>query len=618
MTPECIYLLKVNMGIALFYAFYKLFCCRDTFFQWRRTALLSFWVLSFLYPLMNMQHWVQEQPTMHELASYYATLLSPEIPSTPIAIAPQSADTLPLPSALQLLGLLYLGGVCLLTLRFFVQLLSIFRLVLCCRTVTVDGVSVRSLPFPANPFSFGPWIFIYLPELEETERKEILTHEQTHVHQWHSADVLLSEIATIGCWMNPFAWLLKQEIRLNLEYLADRKVTETTTDTRHYQYHLLGLANQKRQTGLYNNFNFSHLKNRIMMMNRQRTRTTRRIKYALFAPLAAALLLVSNIETVARTAHQLIHPVAAEEVTTPTPAMSASVATGEAMQGIVTFRLTATNSEGKPQPGITLQTTHQEKKHSVTTDANGKASIEMELDGVRSVAFYATSPKSKEKQIVTVSANQPERTFIFDTDDDIAAYIKAGKRILVKLEFANTDNQPLSDVAVTSSASQQTVQTSAASQGTVQLTVGVGETLRISKKGYKDVNYSVREIHPIQDMQRAQLVRLLRENEDPVYTVVEQMPEYPGGLAACLTFIAQQIKYPAEAEKAQKAGKVIVQFVVEKDGTPNHASVVRSISPELDAEAIRVIKAMPKWQPAIDKGEKVRCRYTVPVNFKLP
>ena len=100
-------------------------------------------------------------------------------------------------------------------------------------------------------------------------------------------------------------WLLKGEIRLNLEYLADHTVMESGTNRQQYQYHLLGLANQHKQTGLYNNFNLLHLKKRIIMMNKRRTRTAGRIKYALFAPLTAALLLVSNIETVARTTERI-------------------------------------------------------------------------------------------------------------------------------------------------------------------------------------------------------------------------------------------------------------------------------------------------------------------------
>ena len=68
MAPEWIYLLKVNAGIALFYAFYKLFCCKDTFFHWRRFALLGFLAVSFLYPALNFEHWVKEQPSMNGLA----------------------------------------------------------------------------------------------------------------------------------------------------------------------------------------------------------------------------------------------------------------------------------------------------------------------------------------------------------------------------------------------------------------------------------------------------------------------------------------------------------------------------------------------------------------------
>ena len=78
MAPEWIYLLKVNAGIALFYAFYKLFCQRDTFFQWRRYALLSFLGISLIYPLLNIQDWVKEQPAMYELADYYATWMIEE------------------------------------------------------------------------------------------------------------------------------------------------------------------------------------------------------------------------------------------------------------------------------------------------------------------------------------------------------------------------------------------------------------------------------------------------------------------------------------------------------------------------------------------------------------
>ena len=312
MTPEWIYLLKVNTGIALFYAFYKLFCQRDTFFQWRRTALICFLGISFLYPLLNIQHWVKEQPTMYELANYYATFIALDEPTVS-----SLSSTAKIPSLMTLAGYIYLIGVIALSLRFLIQLLSILRMRWIGKATHLNGQRIISLPVETNPFSFFGWIFIYLPQLNKESQNEILTHEQTHARQWHSIDVIISEIINIICWFNPFMWLMKTEIRLNLEYLADHKVIENTADCKQYQYHLLGLAHTNRQTGLYNNFNVSHLKCRIIMMNKKRTRTAGRIKYALFAPLATALLLVSNIEAVARTVEKAIKELPSPTTTVP-------------------------------------------------------------------------------------------------------------------------------------------------------------------------------------------------------------------------------------------------------------------------------------------------------------
>ena len=317
MTPELIYMLKVNVGIALFYAFYKLFCGSDTFFKWRRIALLSFLTLSFLYPLLNIQTWIKEQPAIYELTDYYTLLITGNT-NTNNEIA-TTAVTAPTPTLMTLFTWVYFIGVALLSARFIIQLLSIFRLSLISKEETVNGIRIKNLPYPNNPFSFWHWVFIYLPELKENERQEILTHELTHTRQLHSIDVIASEVVNIICWMNPFMWLLKGEIRLNLEYLADHTVMESGTNRHQYQYHLLGLANQHIQSGLYINFNLLHLKKRIIMMNKRRTRTAGRIKYALFAPLTAALLLVSNIETVARTTERITNEVVETVAAIQTP-----------------------------------------------------------------------------------------------------------------------------------------------------------------------------------------------------------------------------------------------------------------------------------------------------------
>ena len=105
--------------------------------------------------------------------------------------------------------------------------------------------------------------------------------------------------------------------------------------------------------------------------------------------------------------------------------------------------------------------------------------------------------------------------------------------------------------------------------------------------------------------------------EQQIFQVVEEMPEFPGGMAECLKFLGKNIKYPTISQENGVQGKVIVQFVVNKDGSIVDPVVVRSVDPYLDKEALRVIKMMPKWKPGKQRNKPVRVKYTVPVTFKL-
>ena len=104
---------------------------------------------------------------------------------------------------------------------------------------------------------------------------------------------------------------------------------------------------------------------------------------------------------------------------------------------------------------------------------------------------------------------------------------------------------------------------------------------------------------------------------DPVFTVVEVMPEYPGGDAELLKFISSNVKYPASSKEKGEQGCVICSFVVNKDGSISGCKIVRGISAELDAEAIRVLNMMPRWTPGKQGGKSVAVKYTVPVTFRL-
>lgn len=102
-----------------------------------------------------------------------------------------------------------------------------------------------------------------------------------------------------------------------------------------------------------------------------------------------------------------------------------------------------------------------------------------------------------------------------------------------------------------------------------------------------------------------------------IYDVVEEMSEFPGGMEKLMEYIKAQIRYPDTAQRAGIQGRVIVSFVIEKNGAVSHPEVIRSVHSELDAEAIRIVSSMPKWKPGKQNGVPKRTRFTVPVAFRL-
>ena len=423
-----LYLLQVNVGLILFYALYKLVCTRDTFFRSRRFILIVSLVLPFILPFIDVREWLESRDRMIMLTHFDYSAVLPEI-----VVGSEVAETGSRVFVLsEWIGYLYLAGVVVLLVRLVVQAFSLYRLIVRMPEKEINGVRVKCLNDPSGPFSFFGWIFMNPATVKEDELDEILTHEMAHVKQHHSVDVLLAEMVSICCWMNPFAWLLKREVRLNLEFLADRKVMEAGFATKSYQYHLLGLA-YNHKYGLSNNFNFSHLKQRIIMMNKKKSNAAGHIKYALFVLPAFALLVAGNI--------------------------------------------------------------------SCSQDAS-------QTEDAKEEVVAPVSPEAKEA--------------------------------------------PADSTA-----------------------------------------------------------------KEEVFMVAEQMPEYPGGMKEMLKFLQENVKYPENAMKNNVQGRVIVQFVVEKDGTLTEFKVARSVDPDLDAEALRVLQTMPKWKPGMQRGKIVRVKFTVPVSFKL-
>lgn len=474
-----IYLIKINVALMLLYGFYRLTVSRDTFFGLRRLTLWLIYAVVLMVPALNLEYWVRDTPTMVSMANVYADTFYPVVVVKAQASGITWMD--------MLLGI-YWVGVAVLSLRLVWQLFCIIRLVVISRKQEVEGITVHLLKGEGSPFSFFRWVFMYPSTLEGRQLHEVMVHECTHVSGLHSLDTLFSELFSIACWFNPFAWLMKQEVRMNLEYLADESVLSDGNARKSYQYHLLGLAYRQpnESTKIANNFNLLPLKKRIKMMNKRRTSEIGKAKYLLFAPLAGVLLMVSNIESVAREIGEQI-PEVAEVQQKAEQALNADVAVANPMAKDAVEMMNPAEAE------------------------------EMEAD-------------------------------------------KAAEAALIAVEQAKQ-------------AAEEKVKTKPQTDTT--------------------------------------------KKKNSWVCIPETMPYFPGGNVLMLKYLADNIKYPASAVKAKKQGRVIVGFIVQKDGSITHAKIVRSIDPELDAEALRVVKGMPKWTPGTQLGKPVSVKYTLPVKFSL-
>ena len=290
-----LYLVEINIITIFLYGFYRLLFTNDTFFSWRRFMLLNTYLIALLVPFADFSNWIRIHEATQNMASTYAETVLSEATSLPSKATVLSWNTI--------LLWIYMGGVCMFLLRFVIQLIGIYRLAKKTEVSTIKGIKVHIIEKNESPFSFFRWIFVNPEVRYESQLQEMLIHEQCHVEQKHSIDAVLAELFTIVCWFNPFAWLLKREIRLNLEYLADLYVVQVGCDQKSYQYHLLGMTYHKNVSTILNNFNDLLLKKRIKMMNRRRSRLIVKAKYTLLIPVTATLLVVKNIESVA---HSLV------------------------------------------------------------------------------------------------------------------------------------------------------------------------------------------------------------------------------------------------------------------------------------------------------------------------
>ena len=304
------YLLKVNLAIVLFYGVYRLWFQQDTLFQWKRIALLAIIAVSLLYPAIDL---TRQLVINHQLENVLRTVAIPAYNLPEVAVGGNTNSAIHFFPQLIIAGYIIVSG--LLLLRMLFQIGTIIYKLRNTAEKVLLGQTVYESPGLKTPFSFFRWIVLDSSRYSGTELQEILLHEATHANQKHSMDTLLAELLCIFCWFNPFAWLLKTEIRMNLEFLADRSVLSSGCGAEHYQFHLLRLSYHKAAAKITNNFNVSLLKKRIFMMNKKQTSYRGMWKYTLMLPVVAMLLLINctfqsktNPEKETNTVQQIAQP----------------------------------------------------------------------------------------------------------------------------------------------------------------------------------------------------------------------------------------------------------------------------------------------------------------------
>lgn len=461
MNALLMWFLLANVGFAVLWVFYRIFLHRDTLFTGKRFTLLLGLIVAMIYPLLNVSDWIPVYQPVQKLTQNFSVMLPEIIVSTDGAKAYTNFE---------LLTYLYITVITLLFGRVVFQFAKLFLLSKRNQSLVVDGQRIICLPKGSAPFSFFNLIFIQPEDHSDSDLHEILHHERTHVRQAHTFDVLFAEIVCTIFWINPFAWLLKYDLRENLEFLADKDVVHAGFDPKSYQYHLLRLSYQQSPIRMGNNFNVSQLQNRIKMMNKKRTSQVGWSKYLLTLPLFAALLLVSY--------------------------------------ACKTKTSTDTNVQNK-QVAETVDTAIKRDTIAVTPPPPPLKST------IKFTAPKVTSPPPPPPITKTVKFTAP---------------------VIIA---------------------------------------------------------------------------------DSVYTKVDQMPEYPGGNAALIQFIKDNLKYPAAAAQAGIEGRVVIRFIVAKTGEVMNIEVLRGLDKECDEEGVRVVKLMPSWKPGMHNGVAVDVYFVLPITYKF-
>jgi bla regulator protein BlaR1 len=283
--PELfVILIKVNIALVLFCLGYYLVLRKLTFYTLNRAYLVTAIIFSSIYPFIDLSVFAQQHQEI--IAPVQNVVIMWQVPTQ--NFVKQAAYW-------NWLEIIFWAGAALFTLRLLFQLVSLYRIYSRSTAREINGQMVRVVTGDISPFSFWKSIYINPEKLSDTDLKNVLEHEQIHVSEWHTLDVLLTEISVIFYWFNPGIWMMKRAVRENIEFITDRKILNKGLDSKAYQYSLLNITFNQPAPAISSNFNFSTLKKRIQMMNAKQSSNLNLTRYAFLMPVVAVCLFVFSL-----------------------------------------------------------------------------------------------------------------------------------------------------------------------------------------------------------------------------------------------------------------------------------------------------------------------------------
>ena len=424
-----------------------------------------------------------------------------------------------------------------------------------------DGTVVCVAPHDVSPFSWMHYI-VLSPSDYEAMDASILAHERGHIRRHHSVDLILVDTLTALQWFNPAMWMLRQDLRAIHEYEADAAVLSQGINMRQYQYLLIQKAVSHCGYSVANGISHSTLKNRIDMMLHKNSKRASLLKLLALVPIVGVALAL-NAETV----NDYVY----NEPKTPQKKI---VKKGRQEGQIKVADKT-----------IEVQAEEETKAENLEKPAAKPFVLRVLVDDIGRIVGLTSDDKPKapyhfhqlEFPVGQIFIDHREATL-----DEVINYEKLG------LEWEGMVHNPNNPTA---------------------------------EWNYKDKDgilvFRMKKVEAEKKNTVVSVDTPEPSEADGAFDVVEKMPEFPGGVGEMMKFLSMNVKYPEAAAKKGTQGRVIASFIVEKDGSISGAKVVKNVSEELDAEALRVINAMPKWTPGMQKGQAVRVKYTIPISFRL-